>query len=142
MLDVSIQLRDAKWKALLTPYCKTVEAACNAASNKKREVTVVLANDAFVKKLNHAFRGKNKPTNVLSFPGEENHLGDIVLARETIVREAKAQKKAPRDHATHLIIHGMLHLLGYDHEREKDAAAMEALEIKILKKLGIGNPYL
>jgi probable rRNA maturation factor len=142
-LDITIDIRDAKWKALLLPYKKTVHAACEAAfkNKSKEEVCVVLANDAFVRNLNRDFRRKDKPTNVLSFPGDE-HLGDIILARQTILREAKEQGKTARDHAVHLIVHGMLHLQGYDHEHEKDAKAMEALEIKILKKLGISNPYL
>lgn len=144
-LNVTIQLRDAKWKALLKPYCKTVEQACEAAfgsTKKNQEISIVLADDTFVRKLNRNFRGKDKPTNVLSFSGEGEHLGDIVLARQTILREAKEQKKNPRDHAVHLIVHGMLHLAGHDHEQSKDASTMEALEIKILKKLGIANPYL
>jgi probable rRNA maturation factor len=159
-LKITIDIRDEKWKALLSPYRKTVQQACEAGfriqdSGFRKisggEVSVVLANDAFVRKLNHAFRGKDKPTNVLSFPSSppescilnpESYLGDIILARQTILREAKAQKKTPRDHAVHLIVHGMLHLQGYDHERHADAENMEALEVKILKKLGIGNPYL
>ncbi len=144
-LTVDIQFRDARWKTLLTS--RDVREACNAGfrtqdtGRRKKEITIVLANDAFVRKLNHEFRGKDKPTNVLSFPGED-HLGDIILARQTILREAKEQGKTARDHAVHLIVHGMLHVQGYDHESRKDAEKMEALEIKILKKLGISNPYL
>ncbi len=144
-LSITLDVRDEKWKALLSPYNKTVRIACESAlgrTKKNFEVSLVLANDAFVRKLNHDYRGKDKPTNVLSFPGEGNYLGDIVLARQTVVREAKEQGKTARAHTTHLIIHGMLHLLGYDHERNADAKKMEALEIKILKKLGISNPYL
>jgi probable rRNA maturation factor len=138
-VSVEIQFRDAKWETLLTR--KAVREACEATF-KKKEVTVVLANDVFIRKLNRDFRGKDKPTNVLSFPGDADNLGDIVLARQTIVREAKEQGKTPRDHAVHLVVHGMLHLLGYDHEKAKDAEIMESLEIKILKKLGVSNPYL
>lgn len=126
---------------MLRPYRKTIHAACEAVGCEG-EVTIVLATDAFVRKLNRDFRGKDKPTNVLSFPGVGDYLGDIILARQTIEREAKTQGKTPRDHTIHLIIHGLLHLLGYDHERPKQAQNMEALEIKILKKLGINNPYL
>lgn len=169
--SVDVQVQDARWKALLRPYRKTVRAACEAAlrSSPRRvgEVTIVLADDAFVRKLNRDFRGQDKPTNVLSFPassprrrgsqakrsvreeaqdprlrGDDAYLGDIVLALETIRREAKEQAKSFRDHATHLIVHGALHLLGYDHIRDKDARVMEPLEIKILKKLGVKNPYL
>ena len=144
--DISIQLHAPAWKGKLRPYCKTVRQACEAALTSERklkgaEITVVLADDAFVKELNHSYRGKNKPTNVLSFPGD-GHLGDIVLALETIEREAAEQKKTFRAHAQHLLVHGTLHLLGHDHEQEEEADAMEAKEIKILKKLGVANPYL
>lgn len=143
---IVIHVRDPRWKARLKPYCKTVEAVCAAvlkdAKRGRGEMAVVLADDAFVRDLNKTFRGKDKPTNVLSFPGEEEALGDIVLALETIAREADKQGKTFRDHATHLLVHGMLHLLGFDHARAKDAAAMEKREIKILKTLGVANPYL
>jgi len=141
-LIATIQIHDARWTPLLSS--KAILAACKAAfsSKKKKEVSVVLASDAFVRKLNREFRSKDKPTNVLAFPGGENHLGDIILARQTVVREAREQQKTPHDHAIHLIVHGILHLLGHDHMREKEASKMEACEIKILKKLGIKNPYL
>lgn len=146
-LQLDIAVREAAWKTRLKPYVKTIRVACEAAlqetsKRKKIEISVVLANDAFVRELNHTYRRKNKPTNVLSFDGEGEYLGDIVLALETIQREAKQQGKTFRDHATHLIVHGVLHLLGHDHERDKDAAAMEEKEVKILKKLGVKNPYL
>jgi len=110
------------------------------------EIAVVLADDAFIKDLNSQYRGKNKATNVLSFPDEDfsitNNLGDIVLAFETIEKEAREQEKTFRDHAGHLLVHGFLHLLGHDHMEEKEALIMENKEIKILKKLDINNPYL
>lgn len=146
--DITIQLRDARWKTRLRPYCKTVRAACETAlAHTKRkgvEMAVVLADDAFVRDLNHTYRGQDKPTNVLSFPGEEGGevLGDVVLALETVEREAREQDKTVKHHAIHLLVHGTLHLLGYDHLRRKEAESMEALEIKILKKLGVSNPYL
>lgn len=143
-LDLSIQVHTPEWKTRLRPHVKNVREACEAAlaSKKKYELTVVLADDAFIRELNKTYRGKNKATNVLSFAGEENHLGDIILAYETIAREANEQGKSFKHHAMHLIVHGVLHLQGYDHERNKDAEAMERKEIKILKKLGISNPYL
>ena len=146
-IDITVQVRDRRWKTLLRPYCKTVEAACGAAlkgakSRGAQALTVVLADDAFIRRLNRDFRGHDKPTNVLSFPsGEKNYLGDIILSLGTVRREAKRQGKSARDHATHLLVHGTLHLLGFDHEQEREAARMERLEIKILEKLGIGNPY-
>lgn len=109
-------------------------------------ITILLTNDAEIKTLNTDFRGKPKATNVLSFPDGSTldgvtHLGDVVLAYETIAREAKEQKKALKAHMTHLVIHGVLHLLGYDHENAKDAKRMEALEINILAAMGIADPY-
>ena len=98
--------------------------------------------------LNDQYRNKNRPTNVLSFPADDEALpgmprllGDVVLAFETIQQEAAAQDKSLAAHFQHLCVHGTLHLLGYDHEDETEAAAMEALEIGILSALGIDNPY-
>ena len=145
-VEITIQVESKRWKTLLKPYTKTVQNACSAALSarkiKKGELAVVLANDAFVRDLNKTYRGKNKPTNVLSFPGQGDALGDIVLAHETIAREAREQGKRFKDHATHLLVHGVLHLSGLDHEADKEAEAMENMEVKILKKLDISNPYL
>lgn len=117
------------------------------------ELNVKLTNDAEIQQLNRQFRGKDKPTNVLSFPAmdeTEIHilpedfpivLGDIALALETIEQEAIAQSKLFEHHVSHLVIHGILHLLGYDHETDSEAEEMEALEVDILKKLSISNPY-
>ena len=109
-----------------------------------------MADDAFVQSLNKSFRGKDKPTNVLSFPAcadprspiPDPSLGDIILAFETIAREAQDQAKSFKDHAVHLLVHGTLHLLGHDHKKDAQARDMEKLEINILKKLNINNPYL
>lgn len=106
------------------------------------EIAMALGDDAFVQGLNGQFRGKDAPTNVLSFPsGTSGFLGDIALARETLLREAEEQAKSPRDHAIHLIVHGILHLLGYDHDTDEQAGDMEALEVRVLGRLGIANPY-
>ncbi len=113
------------------------------------EVSIALSSDARVRTLNRGYRGKDKPTNVLSFPGVDDKtaflspvlLGDVILAFETTRREAKAEGKAFRDHVAHLIVHGVLHLLGYDHEVERDAAKMEKMERLILADLGIADPY-
>ena len=108
----------------------------------QKEVSVVLANDQKVQSLNHEFRHKDKPTNVLSFPSDEaEELGDIILAHETIVHEAEEKGISLLHHTLHLIVHGFLHLLGYVHEEENEALHMEAVEIKILKTLNISNPY-
>ena len=146
-LDVAVLVRAPRWKERLKPHVKTVRAACEAAlvgfkGGKGVAISVVLADDDFIRELNKTYRGKNKPTNVLSFYNSEAPLGDMVLAYETVAREAKAQKKTFKAHAIHLMVHGCLHLMGYDHECENEAEEMEAMEIKILKKLGVRNPYL
>jgi len=121
------------------------------------EVSFLFTTDAEVQSLNKNFRNKDQPTNVLSFPDTELTpenlktalmfdepllLGDIALAEETIVKEAILQEKTANDHLTHLILHGILHLLGYDHVEESEAEQMEQYEVKLLAELGIKNPYL
>lgn len=106
------------------------------------EVSIKWCGDDEIQALNHQFRGLDKPTNVLSFPANDvGYLGDIAVSLETIAREAKAQGKEYEHHLVHMIVHGVLHLLEYDHEDDIDAEAMEALEISILSTLGIQNPY-
>lgn len=111
------------------------------------ELSLVLADDESQQVLNRDWRGIDKPTNVLSFPQLEPFapvsglVGDIVLARQTLVREAEEQGKSFEDHYTHLVVHGFLHLLGYDHETEDEAQAMESLETRILAALEIADPY-
>ncbi len=122
-------------------------AAAAAQQGVSGSVSLLLGDDAAITQLNHQFRGKNGPTNVLSFPpahlGDslEGFLGDIALAAETIVEEANFQGKRFENHAAHLVVHGFLHLLGYDHENPADAEAMEAREREILASLGIEDPY-
>lgn len=125
------------------------------ARNFEMELSVKLSDNVEVRTLNNAYRGKDKPTNVLSFPqiqpdlletlantdDGEALLGDIVLAYETCLDEAAAKNISLSTHVTHLIVHGTLHLLGYDHENEIDAALMENCEINALATLGIANPY-
>ena len=114
------------------------------------EVSFCFAGDEFVRELNANFRDKDKPTNVLSFPSGGGdfpkgspsfHLGDVVLARGVVEKEALEQGKAFSDHTMHLVLHGLLHLLGFDHEDKNSAEEMEALEAKLLKTFGIANPY-
>jgi len=107
-----------------------------------KEMSVVLTNNAKMHNLNKTFRHKDKPTNVLSFSSkEEGELGDIILGFETVIQEAEERKIPPQHHTLHLIVHGFLHLLGYDHENDKDTYYMESLEIQILNELNIPNPY-
>lgn len=138
---------------LLRPLIKnSVETAVKIAELSmpaEAELSVLLANDEKLKALNNDWRGKDKPTNVLSFPGSdvlpgeaaESILGDIVISVETTKREAELENKRFDDHFTHLIIHGLLHLFGYDHETEEQALQMETLETEILAQLGITDPY-
>ena len=149
-LDWEARAAEAAAAALaLTPWAGLADAAPLV------EIAVRLTDDAEVHALNRDFRGKDKPTNVLSFPqvqadlldtlsnsdDGEILLGDIVLARETCSREAEEKGISIPDHATHLIVHGTLHLVGYDHMDDASAQAMEALEVKALASLGIANPY-
>ena len=112
------------------------------------EISILFTDDAEMRGLNNRYRGKDQPTNVLSLPAAPPvvgrlgpPLGDIVLAAETIRREADDQGLAFGDHLTHLIVHGFLHLLGYDHEEDAEALVMEGLETAILDDLGIADPY-
>lgn len=112
------------------------------------EVSLVFTSDASVRELNKVWRQQDKPTNVLSFPAAEPHqlptsalVGDIVVARETVAREADAEGKTFDAHLTHLIVHGFLHLVGFDHETDEEAEEMEALETRVLARLGIPDPY-
>ena len=139
---------DAAWTEALPGVERLVRRAARAAVAgarrvRARSLTVALADDKAVRALNARDRKKDKPTNVLSYPScETAFLGDMILARQTVWREARAQKKSPADHVTHLVVHGTLHLLGYDHETgDADAERMEALERRILARLGIADPY-
>jgi probable rRNA maturation factor len=112
------------------------------------EASVMLTTDDVVRGLNRQWRGKNQPTNVLSFPAPARqpgaplrYLGDVVLAADTVHREAEEMQIDPAHHITHLVVHGLLHLLGYDHETDAEAETMERLETIILARLGIADPH-
>jgi probable rRNA maturation factor len=122
---------------------ETAETCLKATGVPAASLCVLFTDDAAVKILNNQFRGQDKPTNVLSFPSfsDDDGLGDIAIAFETVEREAAAQGKALRDHARHLIAHGILHLLGYDHEVESEAQEMEDLERRVLACFGAADPY-
>src|SRR5215510_1676213 len=133
---VDVVVLDGAWLKALPAVERLVRKAARAATaNRKRSLTVALADDRRVRALNARDRRKDKPTNVLSYPsGEREFLGDVVLARQTVWREARSQGKTAADHVVHLVVHGTLHLMGYDHETsEADAERMEALEQRILK---------
>lgn len=142
------------WKKNLPKYATIIQEAINVLKKhfkdlpEESSMSIVLADDAFIETLNLKYRGKQKPTNVLSFPAHDaddpiqtDALGDIVLAYETIAAEAAEQNKTVTHHVQHLIIHGFLHLIGHNHEEEDEATIMEGLEIQLLKQLGIANPY-
>src|SRR5215207_1862614 len=147
-LDISID--DREWRVV--PNLRKLARTAVSAVLPDDDVAIGLlfTSDARVAELNGQWRGKASPTNVLSFPvsaaipvpeGEPRPLGDIALAYGVVTREALEQKKPLSHHITHLIVHGVLHLLGYDHESDDEAGAMEAREIMILAELGMENPY-
>jgi probable rRNA maturation factor len=149
VIDVAISC--AAWRRELpgiVRLCReTVRAALTDAGSGPAEVSLMLSDDAAVRTLNRRWRGKDAPTNVLSFsagddvPGGPRLLGDVVLAFETVAREAAAQGKPLAHHVRHLIVHGVLHLLGHDHERERAAVQMERRERRILEGFGVPDPY-
>ena len=126
-------------------------AAARALAARNAEISLVLADDATLRRHNRDYRGIDTPTNVLAFaaaeaPGPEEAegpllLGDVLLARETLVREAGEQGKRPADHLCHLVVHGVLHLLGQEHLSEGEAQIMERLEVAALGRLGVADPY-
>ena len=147
--SIEVQIEDAGWTALLPQAERLAEAAAEASlaallAPPTGDLVVLLTNDAEVRDLNARFRDKDQPTNVLSFPAGDNphgHLGDVALALGVCAAEAKAQGKPLADHLRHLVAHGVLHLVGYDHQDDGEAEAMEALEREILARLGVPDPY-
>jgi probable rRNA maturation factor len=155
-IAIDCVLRSDDWAALPgaeTLAARAARAALDAASgapggfSEGGELSLALSDDAELQILNKAYRGKDGPTNVLSFHGDTDthggpvQLGDVVLAYGVCAREAEAQGKSLADHMSHLVVHGVLHLLGHDHEAEAEAARMEALEVRVLAGLGIADPY-
>jgi len=157
-VSVDVIIEDDRWEAF--DLTALAQAACQAGAKALGlgpfEVSILACNDARIAELNGSFRNKDQPTNVLSWPSEElgaktaggkprvpfdSEIGDIAISYETCLREADESGKKMQDHVQHLILHGFLHLLGYDHERDADATLMEGLEIKALETLDIQNPY-
>jgi probable rRNA maturation factor len=146
LIDLQIAC-DAKELPSLELFQRWTESALTAVTDEEFELTIRLVTIEESQQLNSLYRQKDKPTNVLSFPFEVpegielNLLGDLVVCVQVVEKEAKEQNKRLFDHWAHMIIHGCLHLLGYDHINDADADEMEALEIKILAQLSIDNPY-
>lgn len=149
-MNLDIEIESDAWQALdQVEGIASKALAAALGESEQRSVTLLFTDDASMREINREWRGFDKSTNVLSFPsapapvpqGEVAHLGDLVLAWETVAREAGEAGKPLADHVTHLIIHGALHLLGYDHETDEEAAVMETKETAILAGLGIADPY-
>ena len=153
-LEVDLAIAADGWTEALPGVAALVRAAGQAAwsateGETAAELCVLLSDDAAIRVLNARHREKDSATNVLAFPmGEDvypagpRHLGDVVLALETIRGEAERDGKSLEAHVSHLVVHGLLHLLDYDHLTADEAAAMEAVEVSVLAELGYGNPYL
>jgi probable rRNA maturation factor len=155
-LGLHLSQQDGDWSGIvgLEPAIRSAAAALarhpGGRGARHREASIVLGSDDLLRRLNASYRGKDAATNVLSFPFRpratadregERYLGDVVLAAETVAREAAERQLAPIEHVQHLVVHGLLHLLGYDHVTEPDAAEMERLEAEILTGLGLKDPY-
>ncbi len=145
---IEVEVEDAAWTAAVEDVETVVERAAAAAlADHPGGIVVLLSDDEAVRDLNARFRDRDRPTNVLSFPAapmpgvDPVPLGDIVLGYGVCAGEAEAQGKRLADHLTHLVVHGVLHLLGRDHEIEAEAEAMEAEERAILARLGVSDPY-
>lgn len=146
---IEIEVEDAAWSQALPEVEAVVRRAAEAAliageASHGASLTVLLTDDGAVQDLNARFRGKDKATNVLSFPAAASaapYLGDVAMAFRTCEAEARCQHKSIADHLSHLTVHGVLHLLGYDHEADGEAEVMEDMERQILKRMGVKDPY-
>lgn len=154
MIEVEVVIEGGGWsdperlEALCARAADAAIAAAPAGPDAPVAVTLLLTDDAAVRVMNRTWRGQDKATNVLSFPsdapappGEARHAGDVALAYETVRREAEHEGKSLDDHTAHLVVHGILHLLGEDHGDDAEALRMEAAEIAALARLGIADPY-
>lgn len=160
-MDIDITIKDERWQSCGFDVNTALTVVAGHIYNiidipeYATELSVVLCDDKFIQQLNKEYRGKDKATNVLSFPqlgddimdpsspemAMESSLGDIIVSYDTIALEAEDQEKTLEDHFKHMCVHGMLHLLGYDHIDNEEAEEMESLEVEILSLMGIKNPY-
>jgi probable rRNA maturation factor len=144
-LTIELRVEDWRWRrnsATLKLIRQAARLAVKSTEMPLGALTILLSDDATLRALNRRFRGKPRTTNVLSFPSPDPaYLGDIAIAYGIVAREAHAQGKRIKAHAAHLAVHGVLHLAGYDHQKEAEALEMEALEGQILGRLGLRNPY-
>lgn len=145
-MSITLAIEDARWRKQKGLQSRLKRAAAEAlrqgGAGDEASFTLLLTTDKKVQALNHDFRGKPMPTNVLSFPsGLDDYLGDVAIAYGVTAKEAKAAGKSLADHTIHLAVHGVLHLLGYDHITPRKAKLMEPLEVAILKTLEIADPY-
>lgn len=139
-MQVYVNIEDARWKKYKIDFTKIASAA--GPHRNDAEVSITLVDDRAIYRLNKEYRGMDKPTNVLSFElGDDMLLGDIYISLDTVAREAAAAGISVAEHTAHMVVHGMLHLQGYDHIKDDEAQIMEGREIRILKSLGIKNPY-
>lgn len=152
---VEVLVQSPRWRAQPRASAivrNAISAAASAVSTQPAELAIVLTDDSAIHALNRDWRGHDKPTNVLSFPAVPPRgdraadagprpLGDVIIAYQTVAREARAEGKPLSNHLAHLAVHGFLHLLGYDHETSRDARRMETLETRILADLGVPDPY-
>lgn len=152
-IEIDISVESEKWASieLDSLVARAIEAACAESDVElapSAEVSLLFCDDARIRELNREWRRLDKPTNVLSFPASDPArlaqaplLGDIAIAFETVDRESADEQKSFSDHLSHMVVHGFLHLVGYDHEIEDDAEVMEAAEQRALARLGIADPY-
>ena len=146
---VAVAVEDARWRAAapdIESLCRRAARAALAGAGAAGEVSLLLGDDTRSAALNGRYRGRDGPTNVLSFaadaaPGAPRLLGDVVLAYETVAREAAGGAPTLADHTAHLVVHGVLHLAGFDHGAPREAARMEGLERRVLAGLGVADPY-
>ncbi len=148
-LTIDVIRKDARWtqreeaqvrQAAQRAFARAFDDAVSESADSC-EMALVLADDAFVQDLNARFRDVNRPTNVLAFPAAAPLLGDVIIARDILYREAEDKRISIHAHLAHLTVHGTLHLLGFDHDDDQNADKMESLEIAILAELDIANPY-